>query len=141
MLCSLSISQWSTSKRDRQASEEIAAHHGAQPNVGSYNKLLIPKGDLAQVRSIAGEARRQPYFMTLPWDDNGYRVLPAAVYMERAEKLRDCSRQFLAAVEVFAAQFDQLVIDSRSRPGRCDDCRHTGIYANAATIRNRCRLD
>jgi hypothetical protein len=117
MLCLLSISQWSASKHDRQASEEIAAHHGAQPDVGRYNKLLIPKETLAEVRRIAGEARREHYFMTLPWDDNGYRVLPAAVYMEHAEKLRDYSRQFMAAVEVFAAQFDQLVLESRSRLG------------------------
>jgi len=115
MLCSLSISQWSASKHDRQASEEIAAHHGAQPDVGRYNKLLIPKGTLAEVHRIAGEARREHYFMTLPWDDNGYRVLPAAVYMEHTDKLREYSRQFMAAVEVFATQFDQLVIESRSR--------------------------
>ena len=56
MLCSLSISQWSASKHDRQASEEIAAHHGAQPDVGRYNKLLIPKETLAEVRRLAGEA-------------------------------------------------------------------------------------
>ena len=117
MLCSLSISQWSASKHDRQASEEIAAHHGAQPDVGRYNKLLIPKETLAELHRIASEARREHYFMTLPWDDNGYRVLPAAVYREHADKLRECSRQFMAAVEVFAAQFDQLVIESRSRLG------------------------
>jgi hypothetical protein len=68
LLCSLSISQWSASKHDRQASEEIAAHHGAQPDVGRYNKLLIPKETLAEVRRLAGEARREHYFMTLPWD-------------------------------------------------------------------------
>jgi hypothetical protein len=117
MLCSLSISQWSASKHDRQASEEIAAHHGAQPDVGRYNKLLIPKETLAEVHRISSEARREHYFMTLPWDDNGYRVLPAAVYMEHTEKLRQYSRQFMTAVEVFAAQFDHLVIESRSRLG------------------------
>ena len=132
MLCSLSISQWSASKHDRQASEEIAAHHGAQPDVGRYNKMLIPKETLAEVRKIAGEARREHYFMTLPWDDNGYRVLPAAVYMEHTEKLRDYSRQFMTAVELFAAQFDQLVTESRSvdagwrwpklLPARLGDC-------------------
>jgi len=105
------------SKHDRQASEEIAVHHGAQPDVGRYNKLLIPRERLAEVRKIAGEARREHYFMTLPWDDNGYRVLPAAVYLEHAEKLREYSRKFTAAVDVFAAQFDQLVIESRSRLG------------------------
>ncbi|MGE5073666.1 MAG: hypothetical protein ACM3MF_09580, partial [Anaerolineae bacterium] len=117
MLCSLSISQWSASKHDPQASEEIAVQHGAQPDVGRYNKLLIPKETLAEVHRIACEARREHYFITLPWDDDGYRVLPAAVYMEHTEKLREYSRQFLAAVEVFAAQFDQLVLESRSRLG------------------------
>src|SRR5215475_7553907 len=88
MLCSLSISQWSASKHDRQASEEIAAHHGAQPDVGRYNKLLIPREKLAEVRKIAGEARREHYFMTLPWDDSGFRVLPAAVPGARRKAAR-----------------------------------------------------
>ena len=78
--------------------------------MGRYNKLLIPKETLAEVRRISSDARREHYFMTLPWDDNGYRVLPAAVYMEHTEKLREYSRQFMAAVEVFAAQFEQLVL-------------------------------
>src|SRR6516165_7807034 len=112
MLCSLSIAQWSASKHDHEAAEEIAARHGAQPDVGRYHKLLIPKETLAEVHQIAGEARREHYFMTLPWDDNGYRVLPAAVYMEHTEKLREYSRQFMTAVEIFAAQFDHLVIES-----------------------------
>jgi hypothetical protein len=134
MLCSLSISQWSASKHDRQASEEIAAYHGAQSDVGRYNKLLIPKETLADVRRIAGGARQEHHFMTLPWDDNGYRVLPAAVYMEHAEKLREYSRQFMVAVEVFAAQFDQLVLESRSRLGglfRAED------YARPKDIREK----
>lgn len=138
MLCSLSISQWSASKHDRQASEEIAVQHGAQPDVGRYNKLLIPKETLAEVRRLAGEARREHYFMTLPWDDNGYRVLPAAVYMDHTEKLREYSRQFLAAVEVFAAQFDQLVLDSRARLGglfRPED------YPSSKEIRDKFAFD
>jgi hypothetical protein len=134
MLCSLSIAQWSASKHDRQAAEEIAVRHGAQPDVGRYHKLLIPKQTLAEVHRIAGEARREHYFMTLPWDDNGYRLLPAAVYLEHTEKLREYSRQFRAAVEVFAAQFDQLVIESRSRLGglfRAED------YPTAKEIRDK----
>ena len=33
-------------------------------------------------------------------DDNGYRVLPAAVYMEHTEKLREYSRKFTAAIGI-----------------------------------------
>ena len=138
MLCSLCISQWSASKHDRQASEEIAVQHGAHPNVGRYNKLLIPKETLAEIHHLAGEARREHYFMTLPWDDNGYRVLPAAVYMEHTEKLREYSRNFMAAVETFAAQFDKLVLDSRSRLGglfRAED------YPSSREIREKFAIE
>jgi len=54
-------------------------------------------------RSPAGTLLRD-----LPWDDNGYRVLPAAVYMEHTEKLREYTRQFRAAVEAFVFQSFKL---------------------------------
>ena len=77
MLCSLSICQWSARKHDPEASAEIAARHGAQCNAGRYHKVLLPPEAFSELKSIAGEARREHYFMTLPWDDAGYRVLPA----------------------------------------------------------------
>jgi hypothetical protein len=44
-------------------------------------------------------------------------AVQGGVYMEHTEKLREYSRQFMTAVELFAAQFDQLVTESRSRLG------------------------
>jgi hypothetical protein len=76
MLCSLSISVWSARKHDPDASEEIAARHGAQSDAGRYHKMLLPKAALAKIQKIVSEARQEHCFMTLPWDDNGYRVLP-----------------------------------------------------------------
>ena len=37
--------------------------------------------------------------MTLPWDDNGYRVLPAAAYMDHTERMRSPSKSFPSSVE------------------------------------------
>jgi hypothetical protein len=42
MLLSLSISMGSARKHDPAASENIAARHGAQANVGRYLKILLP---------------------------------------------------------------------------------------------------
>ena len=117
MLCSLSIAQWSARIHDRSASAEIAERHGARADVGRYNKILIPREALADIHRIAGEARREHYFMTLPWDDSGYRVLPAAAYLEHTAKLREYSTEYSAAVEAFASKFDQLVSDARARLG------------------------
>ena len=134
MLCSLSIGQWSARKHDPEASEEIAARHGAQSDVGRYNKILLPPQALAEIKRIAGEARREHYFITLPWDDAGYRVLPAAVYLDHAAKLREYARQFDDAADAFAATFDELVRDSRVRLGglfRPED------YPSAGDIRQK----
>ena len=77
MLCSLSISMWSARKHDPEVSEEIATRHGAQADAGRYHKVLLPKEALAEILKIVNEARQEHYFMTLPWGDDGYRVLPA----------------------------------------------------------------
>ena len=134
MLCSLSICQWSARKHDPEASEEIAARHGAQSNAGRYNKVLLPPQALADVKRIAGEARREHYFMTLPWDDAGYRVLPAAAYLDHTAKLREYSQQFATAADAFGDTFEQLVRESRDRLGglfRPED------YPSASEIREK----
>ena len=118
MLCSLSISMWSARKHDREASEEIAQRHGAQPDAGRYHKVLLPKAALAEVQKIVSEARQEHYFMTLPWEDNGYRVLPAAAYMEdHTERMRQLSNQFTPAIDALTQQFGQLVEEARVRLG------------------------
>lgn len=117
MLCSLSISMWSARKHDPDASDEIAARHGAQSDAGRYHKILLPKQALADIQKIVSEARQEHYFMTLPWDDNGYRVLPAAVYMDHVNKMRAQSNRFTVAVEALARQFLTLIDQAKTRLG------------------------
>jgi hypothetical protein len=77
MLCTVSISAWSGYKYDREASEQVAEIHGAEKDSGRFNKRLVPRKELEEITKIIGKARRDHEFVTLPWSDNGYRVLPA----------------------------------------------------------------
>ena len=117
MLCSLSIGMWSARKHDPEASEEIATRHGAQADAGRYHKVLLPKEALAEILKIVNEARQEHYFMTLPWGDDGYRVLPAAAYMDHAAKMRAFSNRFQPAVDALIEKFGQLVADAKVRLG------------------------
>jgi hypothetical protein len=117
MLCSLSISAWSARKHDPDASEEIAARHGAQADAGRYHKVLLPKQALYEIQKIVSEARQEHYFITLPWDDNGYRVLPAAAYMDHVEKMHALAARFHEGVERLLGQFTALVEQARTRLG------------------------
>jgi hypothetical protein len=117
MLCSLSISMWSARKHDPDASEEIAARHGAQSDSGRFHKLLLPKQALADIQKIVSEARQEHYFMTLPWDDNGYRVLPAAVYLDHVASMHALSARFTVATDALTRQFLTLIEQAKTRLG------------------------
>jgi hypothetical protein len=109
MLCSLSISSWTGYRYDEHASEEIAEIHGADKDSGRYNKRLVPRKELIELTKVIGQARRDHEFNTLPWADNGGRILPASVYMEHTELMRTHGASFWATYNRLAARFEDLV--------------------------------
>lgn len=116
MLSTVSISAWSGYRYDQEASEEFAEIHGAEKDSGRFNKRLVPRQDLEEITKIIGRARRDHEFVTLPWSDNGYRVLPAAAYMDHTKTMRSHASEFNAAVERFVVRFEDLV-KNQSRLG------------------------
>ena len=78
MLVSLRITAWSGRLYDRQASNHVAAHHDASASAGRYNKRLLPKAAFAALTATVSEARSQHYANSLPWDDQGSRLLTVA---------------------------------------------------------------
>ncbi len=84
MLCGLRISGWSARKLDRKVTDETNHAHGAASDAGRYNKALLAKDALAAVVTAANAARTFHYARTLPWLDDGARILPAAAYADFA---------------------------------------------------------
>ncbi len=80
MLVSLRISAWSGRQYDHKASNQVAIHHDASANAGRYNKRLLPKSAFATITATMSAARTDHYANTLPWDDQGNRLLPVANY-------------------------------------------------------------
>ena len=92
MLVSLRIAAWSGRLYDRQASTHVAVHHEASTAAGRYNKCLLPKTAFAAINSTMSAARTAHYAQSLPWDDQGSRLLPVANY-ERYTELMDGLRE------------------------------------------------
>ena len=80
MLVSLRINAWSGRLYDRQASRHVAIHHDASVSAGRYNKRLLPKPAFAALSAAMNRARTTHYENTLPWDDQGPRLLTVANY-------------------------------------------------------------
>jgi hypothetical protein len=118
LLASLSISQWSARKLDKKVTEEIHARNHAEPRAGRYNKLLIAKEGLQKVQHAAGEARTFHYAIAQPWMDDGARLLPSALFIDYANRIRDLKAEFHHAADEFASEYPIYVEDSKVRLGR-----------------------
>lgn len=83
LLVNISISQWSGRKHDKKVTREVEEAHNAQTGeAGRFNKMLTSKDFLAGTNRTANAFRQYLYEQTLPWGDNGDRLLPSANYFD-----------------------------------------------------------
>lgn len=106
MLISLKIGQWTARKLDKTATQEVTVNHAAASDAGRFNKQIIDKNSLLPMVQVAGAARTYLYQHTLPWSDNGDRVLSSVNYFTVMDRLRELKGDFKNAVDVFCRDYD-----------------------------------
>ena len=110
MLAAVHISIWTAIKHDRKVSREVAEQHGAYVGAGRYNKQLLREAErLESLRALSGQIRQYFYKITLPWSDEGYRLLPAHFYFELTTKMREFEQAFAQQVEDFLAVYPSYI--------------------------------
>ena len=110
MLAAVHISVWTAVKHDRKVSREVADQHGAHQGAGRYNKQLLHGAEkLEELRTLAGQIRQYFYKVTLPWSDEGFRLLPANLYFELTMRMREYEAGFVQGVESFLRVYPQYI--------------------------------
>jgi hypothetical protein len=110
MLAAVHISVWTAVKHDRKVSREVADQHGAHQGAGRYNKQLLHGAEkLEELRALAGQIRQHFYKVTLPWSDEGFRLLPADFYFDLMARMREFETSFGAGVDAFLRVYPQYV--------------------------------
>ena len=118
MLVSLRITAWSGRLYDRQASHHVAVAHEAASGVGRYNKRLLPKCAFAALTATMSKARTTHYEQTLPWDDQGARLLTVANYERYTERLDALRERMVRERARFIAEYDEHVERARLDLGK-----------------------
>lgn len=113
----LHVSQWGARRHDKAASLQVAQANDAG-DAGRFNKLLIDKAHLAEIGKAVSAMRTTHYDLTLPWQDDGARLLPNALFMKYAEAMRTRRDVFDNAVRSFIAKYPDLVAQARKRLGK-----------------------
>jgi hypothetical protein len=121
MLANLSISRWKARKTDKKVSKEVTSHHGAAADSGDFRKTLIDKAHLKALTSSESAIRAYHYKMTLPWDDDGRRILPSTLYSAYTDAMREFKRIDQKLRLDFLAVYPRLVSEARQRLGTMYD--------------------
>jgi len=117
MLAGLRLSVWSARRIDRRVTDQVNAQQGAAADAGRYNKALLAKDALSAINAAVNEARSLHYSRTLPWLDDGARLLPAKAHLDYSRELARIKCDFDVAVDEFVATYPSYVADAQRRLG------------------------
>jgi hypothetical protein len=110
MLVELSISTWTARKLDKKVSTQVDLDNGAKTKVVNANKnLMAGTGVLDTIVKYAANARAWHLSQTLPWTDNGSRLLPMSNFMNYKKQLGELETNYEALVDKFIVAYPNLV--------------------------------
>lgn len=135
MIVNLQIGLWVGQRLDKGASQKVTDEAGADADAARVNKHIVPKSTLAPVQAAATALRTHFYTKTLPWKDNGDRLLTRKFYAQFIEKYEELVRDFNNEVENFLQNTYLTARDQASF--RMGDLFNPDDYPPAADLRRK----
>lgn len=117
MLVSLTIRCYAGKKEDKKVSRKVAADNAASSDSGAYVKNLVPKESLEPIVKAVSALRTFHYENTLPWLDEGVRMLASQNYQEYKTAFEGLRDAYDSAVKRFCDDWPQIVADAEKTRG------------------------
>jgi len=139
MLVELSISSWTARKLDKKVSAEVDVAKNTKVSAVNVNKnLMAGTGVLDKIIKYAAGARAWHVAQTLPWSDNGSRLLPMSNFMNYKEQLGVMEGNFNALVDKFVDSYPELISAAAFQLG---DLFDRNEYPDVNTLKNRFKFN
>ena len=135
MIVNLSISQWHGHRLDKEASRDLTARAGADSDSARVNKHLIDKKALKPIIEAANKVRTHYYTATLPWRDNGDRLLTRKMFTDFMSEHHALVGEFNRKVEDFIT--DDYPRERERAAFRMGDLFNPDDYPSADMIRRK----
>jgi hypothetical protein len=135
MVVNLQIGVWNGYKLDKEVSRRVTTDANADSDAARVNKHLVPKEALKQITTAMGAIRTHFYDNTLPWKDNGDRLLTRKMYQRFIEEHGRLAGEFNDAVSQF---LDVGYPAARDRAAfRMGEMFKVGDYPEPAMLRHK----
>lgn len=117
MLSSLHISSWAGMAIDREVTDTTNEDYKAGKDAGRYNKRLVAAKFFSGISTAHSNARKTHRLLTLPWEDDGTRVLAAVGYIHYVKLMKACRLKAEAEVKLFLENSAPYINEAKVRLG------------------------
>jgi hypothetical protein len=140
MMVDLHISVYSGRKQDKATQGEVttAKGSGSKKAASVYKNLFAECKELDDLTKFQARARAEHYRMTLPWNDQGARLLPTAALLDYQQTMGRFKQEFERLVDVFLDKYDTLVASAAFQLGTLFDRKE---YLSRAQVALRFRME
>src|SRR5208337_3285321 len=81
LILNIQMRCWMGYRFDRNATDKLVDEASAARDSARVNKHIVPKESLAPIVTAHGTVRAHFYYTTLPWKDNGDRLIKRVGFM------------------------------------------------------------
>jgi hypothetical protein len=118
LLVKLTIANWTASKTDSEVTDAVIEDQNAHAGAGRFTKKLFGKDALKQISKAVGSARVAHRTLTLPWEDNGFRIITTDGYQNYSKIMRRCRQVMEENVTSFIEGYGDYVKQAREELGK-----------------------
>lgn len=140
MLVDLNIAIYSGRKQDKTTQSEVTAAKGSASKKAAsvYKNLFAECKELDAITKFQARARAEHYRLTMPWNDQGARLLPTAALQDYKKSMNRYQSEFQLLVDAFLDKYDTLVASAAFQLGTLFD---RDEYPSRAQVARRFRMD
>jgi len=138
MLASMKISSWAARVTDKDITQDVSTTHAARDNTGKFTKRIIDKAGMKAITDVISQARQYHLSATLPWGQDGIRILPAKKFSEYSARMRGFEADFDMAVNAFEANYIKLKDEARDMLGTMYDENN---YPHVSEIKEKFKIE
>ncbi len=113
LVVSLNIGAWTAKKYDKKVTDETNKAHGASVDAGRYTKRLADKKHIEPFTKVASEVKAYHYKHTIPWGDNGERLLASSLFDEYLQKVLSFKAKYEGLVPELANNIDDIKAEAK----------------------------
>lgn len=138
LLVKMTIRVWTGRKTDRKVSVKITKSMHAADDAGVFVKNLMQTDAIKRMNASVKRARRALWDITVPWGDDGTRLLPTEHWAKFEDMLAQYKAEFDEEVELFMSQYEDA---RRAAKQRFGDMANDSDYPPPEDARRRFKFD